>query len=356
MSWEAGALAREAVRNVVANPGRSLVGMIIGGAAIGALAYLELRQAGGARQFEADFEAAGGYVAVVSAQGGVDAGRCDLVQRWTGVQAAGAVALDGTVSFATAPGVLFQSARVTAGALEAWSPGGGSPAVSGYLAGPALANELGLRAGSRTALVGGEPELVKSIVAGERRNPRMARWLLSVAPPAFAADECWVAFGRGTYDAGLAALPAWFATGSGDVVVRPYIRRDEFTRDIAAEFRERPQRLGWLAVGALIVAVLLLAAWFRRAELGLYLALGTPRRELAVLLAVEDALLVTAGFVAASAWLLAAERVAGRALAWDQVVLALRSGGSGALLALAVAPAVSTLVARGNLLSLLKDR
>ena len=41
------------------------------------------------------------------------------------------------------------------------------------------------------------------------------------------------------------------------------------------------------ALGGLIAAVFLLYAWFRRAELGLYLALGTGRLQVVTMLAVE---------------------------------------------------------------------
>jgi hypothetical protein len=192
-----------------------------------------------------------------------------------GVTAAGAIRPTGTVSFVSAPGVLFQSAEVTEGTLRVWAPAqqvataDGGPA---YVLGSALATELGVREGSLTAVAGQPVARVRTVLNTERRFRQVQRWLLDVTPPAGPFDECWVEFTRESYGPGLATLAAWFATGSTDPVVRPYSRRNEFTRDPLREFRERPQRYGWLAAGGLVAAVLLLSAWFRRAEIGLYLA------------------------------------------------------------------------------------
>lgn len=357
MTWRSTALAREALANVVASGLRSAVAAGIVAALTGLLAYLELREANGIAAFQRDFEAGGGYSAVVSGVGGtVDAARCEGLGAWPGVLAAGAVASTGTVSFTSAPGVLFQSARVTPGALRAWAPGMGAPPGGGYVVGNALAAEAGLRRGSYVALEGGPPLTVLAVLDPGRRNPAVTRWLLDISPPAFAAEQCWVVFTRAMYEPGVAALPAWFAAGQGERVVRPYLRRDAFTRDVTREFATRPQRYGWLAVAGLITALLILASWFRRAELGLYLALGTGRAQLVTLLTFEAGILVAAGTAAGTLWALAAERLLDHPLPWDHAWLAVRAAASGALLSAVLAPLLSQLVARGNLQSLLKDR
>lgn len=357
MSWRASALAREAACNVRANSIRSFVGLAIIASSIGVLVHVELRQAREATEFLREFEAAGGYMAVVSGgEGMLDSGRCEQLRSWPGVRAAGALGTTTPVSFANAPGQLFQSAVLSPGLLRAWQPGAALPTGGGYVVGPSLGGELGLRPGSRLALAGESPATVASVLDAERRNPATVRWLLDVAAPSFAAHECWVVFDRGHYEPGLAALPAWFADGAAEPAVRPYIRRDAFTRDVSGEFASRPQRHGWVAAGGLVVAVFVLASWFRRAELGLYLALGTARLQLAALLFAEAALLLGAGFVLALSWAIVAERLAGHAVPWEHVELSVRAAGSAALLGLVAAPLLSSLVARGNLASLLKDR
>ena len=184
----------------------------------------------------------------------------------------------------------------------------------------------------------------------------MQRWALDVAAPFGPADECWVEFERNSYTAGTARLAAWFATGSQEPVVRPYFRRDEFTRDPAADFAGRAGRYGWLAAGGLIAAVIALSAWFRRSELGLYLALGTPRPRLWMLLALETLLVVSAATALALLWAFAHQRSLHDPLPWDHVRVALRSGLSAALLGILLAPLLAILVARGNIAAMLKER
>lgn len=360
MSWRASSLAREAWRNVTANAVRSLVVVVIGAAAVGTLAFLDLHQAADLAAFVRDYTAAGGYVAVVSGQGErLSAGRCEQLNGLAHVVAAGGVRPLGTLSVASAPGVLFQSAAVTEGALRVWaraSVAAATPGLPSYILGTAAANELGLRAGSYLAVAGQPVSRVSAVLDMQRRNPQAQRWLLEVTPASGTVDECWVELDRNGYQPGLASLAAWFATGSKEPVVRPYIRSGEFTRAPAQEFAERPQRFGWLVVGGLIGAVVLLSAWFRRAELGLYLAVGTSRLDLLGMLALESLLLVAAGAILGPGYAFAAERFVGGSIPWDHARIALRSGGMGALLGLGLAPWLASAVARGNLAAMLKDR
>lgn len=360
MSWRARSLLREAWFNTWANPARSAVVVLIAAAAVGLLAFLELRQAEDIRKFQEEYAAAGGYLAIVAGQEGpIDAARCEALRGLPGVVAAGSQRGTGTVSFVTAPGLLFQSAAVSAGVLAVWRPGMSAepaPLTGAMVAGVALARELGLRGGSYTVRVGESPLLVSAVLDAGRRNRQVQRWALDIAPPAGPADECWVEFERNAYASGSAALAAWFASGAQEPVVRPYFRPDEFTRDPAKEFAARPEGFGWLAAAGLIVAVSLLAAWFRRAELGLYLALGTPRPQLWALIALETAFLVTAASALALPWAFAIHRTLDHPLPWDHVRVALRSGLSGASLGLVLAPVVATFVARGSVAGLLKER
>jgi hypothetical protein len=60
MSWRASALLREAWLNVVSNPVRSGVVVLIAAAAVGVLGFLELRTAADLTEFQRDYAAAGG--------------------------------------------------------------------------------------------------------------------------------------------------------------------------------------------------------------------------------------------------------------------------------------------------------
>lgn len=360
MSWRISALLREAWLNVARNPVRSAVVVLIAAAAVGVPGYLELRTAADLTAFQRDYAAAGGYVAVVTGQeGGIDGGRCAALANWEGVVAAGGMRTAGTVSFVSAPGVLFQSAAVTEGALRVWAPSQRAEPADGtpaYVAGKALAKEIGLREGSLTALTGEPVARVRGVIESERRNPQVQRWSLDVVSPAGTFDECWVEFSRESYSPGLAALAAWFASGSEEPIVRPYTRKDEFTRDPLQEFRDRPQRYGWVAAGGLIAAIFLLTAWFRRSELGLYLATGTGRLQLVTMLAAEALLLVGTGALIAAFWGAAIHAALGHNLPRDHLQIAGRALLSSALLGLLLAPWAPSLVARGNIASLLKDR
>ena len=137
------------------------------------------------------------------------------------------------------------------------------------------------------AFEGGEARELVTTVDPERRHPQVARWALEVVAPAGAMEQCWVEFTPGAYDAGLASAGAVFATRADPPAARPYRGEDEFRRDAGADFRERPQGTGWVLGALLIGAVGWLMTWFRRPEIGLYLALGTRRMSLLFLSAVE---------------------------------------------------------------------
>jgi hypothetical protein len=359
-AWRGRGLVREAALNLRAAWVRTLLLVAVLAAATGALGFLELRQAAEARDFQESYAAAGAYVAIATSQGvPLDAGRCAALNVVPGVVAAGGVRAGGTLSFTSAPGVLFQSADVSGRVVAVWAPGAAVPppgSGASALAGIALAEELGVLAGSFLQVEGREVAAVRAVIDAEPRNPRVQRWLLSETPPTGPVDECWVEFERSRFEAGIAALPAWFATGNDDPVVRPYLRADEFTRDVGEEFRARPQQWGWAAMALLAGVVSLLVAWFRRAELGLYLAVGTSRLQLLTMLACESAATVSAGFVAGLGGAFYAHAITGAAIPMDHAFIALATTGAGAVLAFVVAPIASLAAARGNVAAMLKER
>ena len=360
MSWRTGPLLREAALNLQSGAIRLAVAGITVFAVLLSLALLELRDANDILGFEQDYADAGGYVAVVrdSQQLVLDSSRCEALSRLSSVVAAGSLGEPGLVTFATAPGVLFPRVSATRGAFDVWAPGQPIRVApdGGLIAGAALAGELGIATGSFAQPSGEAPLPVLAVVDTASRNPQIARWAFSLQPPLGGAKECWVEFNREAYEAGLSMLPAWFASGDRSAVANPYHRTDEFARNPEAEFAVRPQRWGWLIASAVMVAMAWLMTWFRRAELGLYLALGTPRAGVVFLLAAESWLLV--GPAAAAAFLYALALCS--AFHWDAGVdatfLAVRTMGSAALLALFLMPLAPLVLVRGTIADLLKDR
>ena len=335
--------------------------VVIAGAVFGTVAFLELRTSRDLLGFVEGFERSGGYVAVVvPAEGStVDASVCEGLNELDFVVSAGALMATELTSFTAAPGLLFQRAPISQGILEVWAPGrriragDGRPAL---VAGAALADELGLRPGSFLQPVGGAPTEIVAVVDTQKRNPQASRWALEIVPPVGSVEACWVELSRDAYEAGIGTLPAFFAGGDEPPIVRRYRRRDEFTRDPLAEFRARPQRLGWVAAAGPVVGTFWLMTWFRRSELGLYLALGTGRATVATMLAVEAMVILTLAYVLGVAYGFALDAALHHEPGFATALLAVRTSISAALLAAALAPLGALLFVRGTIADLLKDR
>ena len=357
MTWRTLELLREGLGNLGSNAFRSLALSAIAAAALGGLAFMELRQAGELTQFARDYQSGGAYVAIASVPGGgLSGARCQALNGVDGVRAAGAMRGTGTVTFVSAPGVLFQSADVTPGLLGVWAPGVPGPSGAGILAGSALATELGIRAGLVARVDANGPTHFSAVYDFSRRNPQAARWALSPVPAAGAFDECWVEFSPGSYQGGKEMLAARFAEGSADPVVRPYRRSDEFTRNPAAEWASRPQQRGWIAVPIVLFGLGLVSAWFRRSESALYLAMGTRRAQLAVMASAEQWPLIGVGWALGFTVAFTLQAFITQQPTADSVRAALTTSVSGALLSLALLPWASALVARGSIANMLKDR
>lgn len=357
MTWRIASLIEEGFANLRTNLFRSLLMLALCSAAFGGLAFMELRQGMELTQFTRDFSEGGAYVAIASVPGGELSGsRCESLNGEPGVVAAGAWRGTGQATFPTAPGVLFQSADVTGGILRVWDPRHVLGDGAGLVGGPALATELGLRPELIARFDEGTPVYLSAVGDFDRRNPQAARWALSPVSPGGTFDECWVEFEPGAYGAGKDALAARFAGGSSDPAVRPYRRSDEFTRDPAAEWSSRPQRWGWLAAPLGLFGFAVAAAWFRRSESGLYLAMGTRRVQLAVMGAAEAWPLVLAGWSLGFSYAVAGQALWGTEPVRDIAREALVTSSSAALVTLALVPWASALVARGSIATLLKDR
>jgi hypothetical protein len=324
------------------------------------LAILELHDAHDLREFQLNFEQSGGYVAIGVPDDAAPsaAARCEAMNGQPGVLAAGSISFPDPITFTSSPGTVYQRAAVTWGGLRVWDPAATlTPGLGRQaFAGPALAAESGLRAGLSVIPLGEDPISVIGVLDVDRRNATLSRWLLVPAPPAGPVTECWVEFERGAFAAGAAALAAQLTTGDAEAVTRSYLRSDEFRRDPAAEFDRRPQRYGWVAAGGLMAGMIALTTWFRRAELGLYMAVGTPRSTLMVLLAWESLLVIATSVLMAVTYGFAVDAALRHNAGWSELIIVARTVGSAALFALALAPAAAVSVVRGNIADLLKDR
>lgn len=360
MSWQPGSLAIEACLNVLSSRWRTIGLVLALGAVLGVLVTLELRDARDLRQFQLGFERSGGYVAIgVPDEAAPNtAARCEAMNGQSGIIAAGSISSPSPITFKSSPGTTYQRAAVTWGALRVWDPAATLNPGLGPQAfvGPSLAAESGLREGLYAALPGEEPVPVTGVLNVDRRNATLSRWLLVPVPPVGSATECWVEFERGAYTVGTSALAAQLTTADEEAVTRPYLRGDAFRRDPAAEFANRPQRNGWLAGGGLMVGMIALTSWFRRAELGLYLAIGTPRTTLMVLLAWESLFVIAASILIAVAYGFAVDAALRHSAGWSEFTIVARTVGSAALLALALAPVAAISVVRGSIADLLKER
>ncbi len=357
MSWKTRELINEGTANLRGSAFRSILLAAICAAAFGGLAFAEVRQAADLSAFAASYREAGAHIAVVSLQGdGIPGSRCEALRWEQGVIGAGAWRSAGQVSFASAPGVLFQAADVTPGILAVWSPGERFYSGAGVIAGMALAEETGLRRGLMVRFLENEPMVVTGVAELAPRMPQATRWVLGPVSPSGFFDECWVEFEPGVSEAGKASLAAIFATGAADPVVRSVRRSDEFTRDPAAEWESRPQKHGWVAVTIALSGFIVAAAWYRRSEAALYMATGTGRLELVVMSAAEHWPIVALGWCIGYSYAVSAHLSWGEGAAMDFARHAAVTSGAAAILLLPASACANALIARGNIAALLKDR
>ncbi len=357
MRWRLGVLLREGLENVAANPIRAAILFIAAAGLIGSVAYIELADVHDLKDYARNYEAAGGYVVVVHGEAPFPASVCAGLAHHPEVRASGAVlGTGGQASFGSAPGSLFRRITVTEGILAVWSGSRAAfpPTEGSFVVGTAAASELGLRPGLFLVTEDG-PVPIAAVLDTDRRYPEGVRSVIDVAAPSGGTQQCWVEFTPGAYEGGLNAVAAALATSGEPPTVRRYLRAGEFALDPVAELDSRIQARGWAVVALLIAALFWLDAWFRRAEIGLYLALSGSRSVVFVLGAVEAWFVIAAGFLAGLLWAVVGQGVASD-LSWDAFRIAAQTATQIALLAGLLAPIGGLIVARADIASLLKDR
>jgi hypothetical protein len=352
--WRLGQVAWEALADLLGNPVRAALVLVILSGGFFAVAWAELEVSGHLLAQAEHLRAQGGDVAIVTVEeGSIEAAACEALGRRPHVIAAGSSRTVGTVEFTSAPGTRFELVEVTPGGLAVWDPAA-TPAEAGWLVGRAAAGDLGAHTGRLLAEPGQQPQPV-TVVEAAARNQFADRAILALVAPAGEVDGCWVEFRAAAASGGRAALPAAFP--GAEVSVRPLIRLDEeFARDSRADFERRPQRHLWAPVGALLTALLALGAFGRRSEMALYRAFGLPRTGLLAFHQTQVLALAVVGYAVAVAWAITVYAVLEGLPTPDQIVLATRAPARALLVVVAVAPWLAALAGRGSPAALLKDR
>jgi len=359
-TWRVRDLVIDAVRNVGGSPVRSLLLGVTTAGLIGALVFTELSTTNDLLAFEHRFIDSGGNVVVAYSDDGLDTRRCAAMASMSGILETAAVTPGSPVEVAQAPGTLFSTGTITTGALTLFTlepPASVTDVFDRWVIGSAAATELGLSEGMWLTVSGSEPRRVGAVIDTEARNPQIDRWILTVAPAAGIARQCWVEFTPGATTGRNEMVETIFADSS-DILVTPWIRLDEFSRDPLTELAARPQTNAWLIAGLLLAGISWIGTWFRRSHIGLYRAVGTGPAALLIIGAVEYAIPILLGGLAGTLWAAAAwtATTASGFPDADQLAIAVRTAASTMLLALVTAPLLWPAAARGSIAQQLKDR
>lgn len=350
--WQLRALVREATANVSSSPSRVAVLGTVVMVLAAAIIWLELGVIGEARALEHRFAEAGGYVAVVSSESGVDARACDALGSLRGVIGSGGVRAGGQVATTTSPRVNFQRFEVTRGVLRVWDPRL-TTVPTGLLVGKAAADELGLSVATWVDL--GEAGRARTTVLDPaQRNAFAARAFLDLVPPTGRMNECWVEFAPAMYEAGLRLLPAIFA--ADQAIARRVVDRGEFAEDPSIVISGRITQWTWVPAALAASAVFALFALLRRSETAVYRAFGLSRLAVLLMFQVEVAQITAFGVAAASLWTTAAYAALVGVPSVEQIAAAMTTAVLFAMLVAAAAPCIATGLAAGSPASLLKER
>lgn len=358
--WRLFELSREAARSLYGSRLRSL-SLVFGIASVvGLLTFTELRATSNVIAFQRSVEAKGGWIGIIAnPDGTLPARECDALAQASWVMEAGGLKRSDSIELTKAPGTLFQTAIATSGAVRIWSsdPPSYGDLSTGVAVGLETANEVGLQSGMQVTEMGSSGTLrVGAVVSVEERYPAASRWIVKITAPIDRIDECWVEFKPGLLEAGLGAASLSFPEATR-IEARRLIRLDGFARGPRSELANRPQVHAWLPAGVLIAAVMWLVVWFRRADIGLYRAIGTNGPSLLVLVQLESLMVCVPALVSGYLWaaLLFAIQQDGFP-GWDEFGIALRSVMSATLVAIVLAPIVVLAVGRDQIANQLKDR
>lgn len=300
MSWRLTPLLDEVWRNLrLPN-----VALVLGAAAL--LALVGIVEHADVRTIldrERALEEAGLHVYVAeSSAGGVDARRCALLPRTTGVQAAGSVTPRATaLTVATDPARELPVLAVTRGLVRIWDRNHSGRLAAFGVTTP-VADDLGLEAGSHVLpldapdrAVAAGPARVDFVADTSVRAAHVAAAALVIVPATGTASQCWVEFDPRARVSAVQILRAALGGPDADLSVRPLAVRDEaLVPPLPQALRTRASRTAWAASGVALGLAAAVVAWGRRHDLAVYRALGMGRLTAVTYQAVETLVVVTA--------------------------------------------------------------
>lgn len=350
--WTLGNVTREAYKNATAAAIRSIaIGVVFGGLSF-SVVWLEMSVIGEAEALERRYAAAGGYIAVVSSDVGLDAAACHHLGDHPAIDASGGYRSAATVNLATSPRIAFQHLAATPGLVRVWDPASGV-VPKGYVVGRAAADELGLDDGSWIA----GPRLAAGMVTifdPELRNPFASRTIVELVPPTGTIDECWVQLSASTFEPGIDMLAATFP--EAEPTVRHAIERGDLAQDPDSLRTSRMSQWAWIPASLVAAAVMTLTSLFRRPEIALYRAFGLQRTGVLLMLQVETLLTATMSVIAGASWAAAAYALTIGAGSVAQLATAARTDLFFLFSVVVVGPIAASLAAAGSPASLLKER
>lgn len=354
MGWTIRALLTETWRNLGAYSYRTGFALISSSLLLGLVAAAELQISSQLLAVQADQALRGANVVIVKAESGLSAARCEAARSLSGVVHAGGLRPDHVGRLASAPSTPLQVAFVTPGFVSVASPAGDTATGKAVLLGVAAATDLRVTAGSLLAWEDGEVWRVGAVVALGARAPTIDRWVLVQSAPQGSVRECWLEFDPGAMGSAAQITRYWFSAAK-EIEVRAAFNEGDAARDLAAEFRSRPQSFAWIFAGIILTLVYWVQAWFRRPEFALYHSLGAGQRGTHLMLQAEVLLVTIAGMSIGGVWSLTLAQVAVHAVASDQLLVAAQSMVSAALLFVAMGPLGAAIFVRGSTADLLKD-
>ena len=311
--WRTGELATEGVRNLLANPTRSMASLMLVAVAVGGLMFAEQRVADDLTRFADDVTAEGGHVVVASAPSPTLRGiRCDRIAAFDGVVAAGTILDHGARPLESAGGALVSVARFSVTALSVIDPTYSGSLDGGYLAGRRSAARFGLAPGAVVLLGDERPVSVVGILDASVRIERFDT-ALSSAGWIEAGHQCLIEMTPGNREVGREIAAAAFA-GTPGLELRTLLPRSAFERDLVAELHARPVRWMWLGVAFVLASAMAVQLLLRRGHRAIYVVHGVGRVDLALLEAFEMLPSVLVGAAVGITWATATAAALGMSL------------------------------------------
>jgi hypothetical protein len=292
--WRPSALFREALLFSIAGRLLSTALVVVSGLAIALSLIVMVNDWGRTQHQDADLHFAGRDVWTFSGPQGVSATRCDEINQWSSVEAAGGVAagvlVDGVVH-TPFTGSLLQ-------VLGATAPG---DVVANVALGPSATDTA--RYPNATAIINGEQVAAVKLPG----NPRLDGYANSVLvrnPVLTRIDTCYVGTATDTTEVLVPAIVSQLTIGDASVEARQ-LRVGPSRSELFSDLHQRPTR--WIAptLGGLVGLVGVGIAIARRSELALYRDLSMTATQVSAVICGSFLVLVGTAAVIGTGWALA---------------------------------------------------